>query len=471
MKLHESAVCEDDSVATVDAVAGTPCDIIGVHLVYSWEHTLAAFEMLKRIAARKDVPIIAYGFYPTFAAEHLMRTYPFIDGVIRGEPEETFLEVCLHTESGNNDFSRIKGLVWRWGEECAVNPRREVISDLDTLPFPHRTRDGIARSGCNILGSRGCYGICSFCCINNFYGKNPLWRGRSPGNIHAEVQALFPLPAGKYLYFVDANFFGPGEAGQERAEAIAECLAGEKGLAFGLECRANDVQERSASRLARAGLRNVFLGIESGSQCCLDRMNKKTTVEQNAAAIALLRRHGIEPHIGFIMFEPDATVAELRENFSFLRSHDLLGRLTATVDLLYHPGIALMGTRMYDRLRKDGRLDTLAGGPYHGNYRFKDSRVQICADIFGAVCGHLLTSMQQSDSPIYWQHLYAREAGHPSLGAAEELNRWLISLFEEVLQRLETDGSVRDYQQQERCVRESIACIDRILAGACRPCV
>jgi len=47
--------------------------------------------MLAEIAARANVPVIAYGFYPTFAAEHLMRAYPFIEAVIRGEPEMTFL--------------------------------------------------------------------------------------------------------------------------------------------------------------------------------------------------------------------------------------------------------------------------------------------------------------------------------------------------------------------------------------------
>ena len=467
-ELHESTSCADDFRSTVDAVAGIPCDILGVHLVYSWEQTPAVFEMLARIAAQKDVPIIAYGFYPTFAAEHFMRTHPFIEGVIRGEPEKTFLEVCSRG-GGGRDISSIKGLVWRRGKEWVDNPRREVISDLDALPFPHRTRTGLARSGGTILGSRGCYGSCTFCCINNFYGENPLWRGRSPENVYAEVKELLPLLAGKYIYFVDANFFGPGAAGQERAEAIAECLEGEAGLAFGLECRANDVRERSLSRLARAGLRDVFLGIESGSQCCLDRMHKRTTVEQNASALGLLRRHDIEPHIGFIMFDPDADIRELRDNLSFLRSNDLLGRLTATLDLLYHPGIALMGTSMYSRLRNEGRLNYLPQGPYHGSYRFKDGKVQICADIFEAICGYLLTFMERPESPIYWQHLYARQTGHPAARIADEINRWLVSLFDEVLHRLEGDSSLSAHEQQDRYIEGSLAYINTVLSGVTRP--
>ncbi len=458
-ELHDGTPGTDDFSATVAAVAGSHCDMLGVHLIYSWEHTPAVFAMLAAIAARRDVPIIAYGFYPTFAGEYLMGTHQCIDGVIRGEPEMTFLDLCT-----GNDPGSVRGLIWRKGVECVVNPPRDAISDLDSLPFPRRTRTGLARCGGTILGSRGCYGNCTFCHINDFYG-NRSWRGRSPDNVYAEVQELLPLLSAKYLYFVDANFFGPGEPGQQRAEAIAECLEDEAGLSFGLECRANDVRERSLARMARAGLRDVFLGIESGSPGCLARIHKRTTVEQNRDAIALLRRHGIEPHIGFIMFEPDSAMADVRANFSFLQSNNLLARLTASADLLYHQGVALMGTRLYARLRDEGRLHAHPEGPYHGGYRFRDEKVQICADIVSAICGHILEQMDTAASPLYWQQLYAREEGRPSSGAAAEINRWLVSRFEEVLQRLEGDGSLSARSDQDRFIEESLLYIDQVLSG------
>lgn len=465
VELHDGTSCRDDFSETVASVAGRRCDLLGVHLVYSWEHTPAVFDMLAEIAAQRDVPMIAYGFFPTCAGDYLMRTCPSISGIIRGEPEMTFLDLC-----SNGDPGSVRGLMWRRDETCVVNPRREVIPDLDMLPFPQRTRTGLERSGGIILGSRGCYGNCSFCSINDFYGGSPLWRGRSTENVYAEVTTLLPRLDEKYIYFVDANFFGLGEAGQRRAEAIAECLEGEAGLAFGLECRANDVREQSLVRLVRAGLRDVFLGIESGSQCCLDRIMKGTTVEQNVSAIALLRRHGIEPHVGFIMFEPDSGIADLRSNLSFLRSHNLLGRLTASVDLLHHTGIALMGTPMYARLRDAGRLFPPPEGRYHGNYRYKDEKVRVCSRIFAAVCGNLLKLMDMPDSPIYWRRLYARESGQPSTGVAGELNRWLIDLFEEVLQRLEREGSLSGCERQDRFIHDALSSIDRILSDADQSC-
>lgn len=270
----------------------------------------------------------------------------------------------------------------------------------------------------------------------------------------------------KYIYFVDANFFGPGEGGQGRAERIAETLREEAGLAFGLECRVNDVHEQSFSRLVGAGLRDVFLGIESGSQCCLDRMNKMTTVKQNAQALSLLRDYGIEPHVGFIMFEADSTLEDLRSNITFLKSHNLLGRLTTTVDLLYHPEIVLMGTGTYARWEITGRVDCYAQSPYQVNYGFKDPKVQVCADVLSPVCEHLLALMDKPHSPLYWRHLY-RAGRNPAAGTmAGELNQWLVSFFEDLLVRLQSEPGIVPVGWQNRFIDEALSYIDGLLATA-----
>jgi hypothetical protein len=78
--------------------------------------------------------------------------------------------------------------------------------------------------------------------------------------------------------------------------------------------------------------------------------------------------------------------------------------------------------------------------------------------------------MQKPDSPIYWQHVYAGGAVHPAAGAADELNRWLVSLFEEVLLRLERDSSLCNDEQQDRFIRESLSYIDRVLSAAGQTC-
>ncbi len=438
----------------VEEVIDKEYDVLGIHLVYSWEHTPTVLNAIDEIGSRIKVPILVYGFYPTFAYDFILKSHHSIDYVIIGEPEFAFLEFCSIMKKGTN-LGGIDGLAFRNDGDSIVYNKRKVINNLDLLPFPYRTKEHIEHIGGNILGSRGCYGNCTFCYINNFYGKKCNWRGRTPENIYHEVQKILSSISSRYIYFVDANFFGPGDEGQCRAEEIAELLQNEKGLFFGLECRVNDIQERSLKALAHAGLKDVFLGVESGSKRSLKRMRKGATVEQGVRAIELLRNYGIEPHIGFIMFESDSTLQDIRDNFNFLYYNNLLKRLTATVDLLYHPQIVLMGTDSYETLLKENRIRFYPHNSYHGTFSFKDDRVQFLAEVISSLCHQLLTLMGKSDSPIYWCRSVLNN-NHYSCETADRINQWLVEFFEDLLKRLEFRGVKLSDEVKSRYIGESM---------------
>lgn len=74
----------------------------------------------------------------------------------------------------------------------------------------------------NLLGSRGCYGGCTFCSINPFYGQGSGWRSRSPENIIAEIDGIISERGIRDFYFTDPSFFGPGKRGQDRAYQLTE---------------------------------------------------------------------------------------------------------------------------------------------------------------------------------------------------------------------------------------------------------
>jgi len=446
----------------VKKVTEKECDILGIHLIYSWEHTSSVLNAIDEIKSTIEVPVIVYGFYPTFAYEFILRYYPSIDYTIIGEPETTFLKLCSQLKRGRNG-ANLNGIAFRVGEELIVHKGQKVIENLDVLPFPFRTKGHLEYIGGNIMGSRGCYGNCTFCYINNFYGKRCYWRGRTPENIYHEITAILGSSSRRYIYFVDANFFGPGEEGQHRAEKIAGLLRGEKGLKFGLECRVNDVQEKSLSALAGAGLQDVFLGVESGSKRSLERMRKGTSVEQGVKAMTLLRNYGIEPYIGFIMFEPDSELQDIRDNFNFLKSNKLLSRLETTVDLLYHPQIILMGTESYKALKKMNRIKLCPHSSYQGTFHCNDYRVIFLAEVMSSVCRYLLTLMDKSDFPIYWRR-HSLNMDQHSYGISNGLNQWLVEFFDDLLMRLEYGEEACTDESKSRYINESIALIDKIIA-------
>jgi hypothetical protein len=74
--------------------------------------------------------------------------------------------------------------------------------------------------------------------------------------------------------------------------------------------------------LARSGLKDVFLGIESASEATLKRMRKGVAPSKSAESVQMLRSLGIEPNLGFIMFEPDCVLADVRLSLAFLNENN-----------------------------------------------------------------------------------------------------------------------------------------------------
>jgi hypothetical protein len=465
----ETDICDaytmgSSPVQMVEMITQVECDVLGVNLVYCWEKTNDILDALNEIHRRKQVPIIAYGFFPTFSFKTLLEECTWMDYIIMGEPECTFLELVLMLKAGS-DPGMLNGISFVTKGDVITTGRRPLIEDLDTLPFPRRTQDQLAATGGNILGSRGCYGNCTFCCINNFYGTGCHWRGRSPENICDEAHILLTMLREKYLYFVDANFFGPGKSGQMRAEAIAQLLSSEEGLTFGVECRVNDIHDGSLKKLVDAGLRNVFLGVESGSSSVLKRMRKQITNEQTVKALTLLRKYGIEPHIGFIMFDPDSDLEDIRNNFNFLIAHSLLSNLNCTVQLLYHPEIVLMGTDTYRTMERDKNIRLSSHSHYQAYCCFKHKEVHFLSDCMAAVCRYLLERAEDPRSPIYWNQNSATN-NNSSHQVAARLNDWLIHFFENLLGKIESKAIKITPQSMSNIINDSKVSIENCINTA-----
>ncbi|MFQ5861848.1 MAG: B12-binding domain-containing radical SAM protein [Candidatus Brocadiales bacterium] len=320
----------------------------------------------------------------------------------------TFAKVSSNTT--NLDYSGIDGLAFSSDgatpNGCKVirNRPRALISDLDGLPFPDRShihqyeKHGIATY---ILGSRGCYGHCTFCYINPSYGSDSSWRGRSAENVFEEIFYLYNDRGTRYFYFADANFFGPGREGKKRASQLADLIINNKlEIRFGIECRANDVEKDSLSGLVRAGLREVFLGVESGCQHILNRFKKGVSTEVNARAVETLRRSGIEPSLGFIMFHPDSRLTDVRENFEFLKRLKLLRSPAVTAHLLHHRQTFFRGTPDFSLAldRPGARLESFVG--YEALCEFDDPKVAAFSEVATNLCRRVLEMLRPDKANV-----------------------------------------------------------------------
>lgn len=412
-------------------------DMLGIHMVYHWQTDSALYDFLHKVKAEQlSSYITAYGYYPTTDFEDILKQCQDIDSVILGEPELTFAEVAkaLTCQASLEDFP---GLAQRDNSRAIVSQRRELVGDLNALPFPVRTEALFRLPEVNLQGSRGCYGGCTFCYINPFYGQGSQWRGRTPENIIAEIDDLIAKHKIEDFYFTDPNFFGPGERGQQRALRLATLLKS-RNIRFGIEARVNDIHDETVSALVEVGLRHILIGLESGSDRSLKRINKMTTVAQNERAIRILRKYGIEPNIGFIMFEPDSSLEDIRVNFEFLKRNDLLKNLAITANLLYHHLIVLKGTKAHRDLQSAGRLEVQAS-TYESVVALTDPKIAVLAMIMRRITNFLFDRM----AGIWGGKVIEPENAQERY---TKINGLLVNLFDNTLVSLEAGGQYTEEQ-------------------------
>jgi anaerobic magnesium-protoporphyrin IX monomethyl ester cyclase len=284
-------------------------------------------QSLRRAGSKSHVTI--GGICASTIAEELLTSCPQIDSVIIGEGELSIVDLCKMI-LGKKTIPP-KGILSRIGKQIVSGGIRSLVENLNQLPSPvldnfvNKSKDVLAdyqMDNMLFVSSRGCYGKCTFCCVQRFYRSCPgqVWRPRSPERVVNEISECKKSINFHRFTFVDENFIGPGHLGQLHAQEIARELKKQQiNLPFNFGCRPNDLFKDTLIELKSAGLTAVTLGLESMSNETLRLFSKGTTVSINEEAIKLLEQLELYLEITFIFFHPLSSIAEINKNLKFIR--------------------------------------------------------------------------------------------------------------------------------------------------------
>ena len=204
--------------------------------------------------------------------------------------------------------------------------------------------------------SRGCPFDCEFCDIVVMNGRSP--RTKTPAQLIAELDALRRCGWKGMVFIVDDNFIGNKARTKELLHALIEWRRRERpGIGFLTEASVNLADDPELCALmVQAGFKKVFVGIETPSAEALEECHKFQNRNRDLlAAVQTLQRAGLEVMAGFIVgFDSDQSDIFKRQ-FEFIQRS---GVATAMVGLLN----ALPQTRLWHRLKREGRLETESTG-------------------------------------------------------------------------------------------------------------
>lgn len=289
-----------------------------------------------------------------------------IDGVVTGEGEITAVELVKRLEDGK-DLKGVKGLVFREKGEVIINPPRELILDLDSIPFPARELLGDPnkyipppatyrkRPVATMITTRGCNRRCIFCFQMDKERKTGI-RYRSVENVMAEIELV--LRQGyREIKFLDDTF----ASDYERAMRITEEIR-RRNLRFAWFASAcvNQVDKPLLKAFKDAGCWAILFGAESGVQKNLNMIRKGITLEQTINAVRWAKEVGLKVSTPFIFGIPGETFEEGLETIRFA--------IKLNPDFAnFHAITPFPGTYLYDNVERYGSIsEDLSDFTYQG---------------------------------------------------------------------------------------------------------
>jgi len=280
----------------VNLLAAQQPKIVGIY-----SNLMTKFNVLEMIrqAKAQNCLVIVGGSDPPYYAEQYLDFGA--DIVVIGEGEQALEELIpILTTEKFEQLKNITGIAFKDNSGQIIRtPARELMPNLDALPFPDRAaidlqkyvevwRQHHGMGAVSLITSRGCPYSCTWC-SHSVYGKT--LRKRSPALVVDEVEAIREKYHPDMLWYADDVF---NINHRWLFEYAAELKRREIKISFECICRADRMNEEIVATLREMGCFRVWIGSESGSQRLLDQMKRGVKAEQVQAMTRLAKRYGIE---------------------------------------------------------------------------------------------------------------------------------------------------------------------------------
>ena len=274
-----------------------------------WTANRRGVKLVSEVIKRRHpaAHVVVGGPHATPLGPELLRDYQNVDTVCLGESDVTFLEIISRLAKGE-DTRGIAGSVYRDGAEVLEGPHRKSVADLDDLASPHEYFDTHI-----MMTSRGCAWSCTFCGSETTWGRG--FRANSLDYVLDAMEKVTSRLPVKMIQIKDDTFTTQKKRVLELCQKMR---AREMGFFWSCDTRVDLLSDELLKEMRLAGCQRLSLGVESGSQVILDKIEKKITPDEILASTALAKKYGIKVRYFMMLGNRGETRETFAETLRFL---------------------------------------------------------------------------------------------------------------------------------------------------------
>jgi radical SAM superfamily enzyme YgiQ (UPF0313 family) len=299
-------------------------DLVGLTaMAWQYDTCIKLIKLIKLVLP--EVKIAIGGYHATLMNEEIAASPEgeLIDFIIRGEGEVACRRL-VNVLDGKDRIEEIPSLSYKQGKQFVHNPRGKTL-DLSELKLPIRDKRRLTW-GYHILyskielieTSRGCTRGCNFCSMRHMYGRS--FRTYPIERVLADLDDIYYKRRTRWVFIVDDNMV----LNPKRVIALCDAIIARDykklNLVVQADCISMAQNEEMVGKMAQAGVKSVFLGIENASKKNLESAGKGNIVNASRKAVENCHKYDIMVIGGLIFGFPEDDEKSIIENYQFLNT-------------------------------------------------------------------------------------------------------------------------------------------------------
>jgi len=332
-------------------------DAVGVSVIAGYYQYKKLLGLSGAVNKSKNRPFYILGGHGPAPEPDFFLKKTGADAIVIGEGENTAIDL-LTAITHKKNLKTVKGIAYRENGRTIINPRRELIQDIDAIPFPAydlfpmEVYRLIRMPHCSssdfvfpMLSGRGCTFKCNFC-----YRMDKGFRPRSKDSIIEEINFLKKNYGINYIAFSDELLMNSIGRTVELCEAF---IRSDLNIKWDCNGRLNYAKPHVLKLMKKAGCVFINYGIEAFDDQILKNMNKGLTTKQIVSGIEATLDVGISPGFNIIFGNIGEDKTTLQKGVDFLLKYDDGAQLRTIRPVTGYPGTDLYNYAIKKGLLKD----------------------------------------------------------------------------------------------------------------------